>query len=269
VKTQFGYHIIRRNTYAEAKDQFRTMYEGMERQRHESTYVADVERAGKIEYKPGLAKVVKEVTADPAANKNNRTVIATSVLGDFSGGDVARWITGFAEAERVRAQLQQSPDSALQNFVRYLIRNELFLRQADSAKVQLDTTEVQSIRQAFRSLVQNTWSGLRVAPQMLADSAGTPQERERVAAARVDAYLDRLLAQQEGYVEVPPPLANALRERFEGRVNAAGIDRAVESAQKIRAAADSTRASKQPPSTVPIPGAPGDTAGRGRGGRGG
>lgn len=268
VKTQHGYHIVRRNTYAEAREQFRSQYEGQQRTRIESTYVAGVESAGKIQFRPNVAKVVKDVAADPEGHANDRTVIATSILGDFTAAKLNRWLNGFSQPEQIRTQLQQIPDSQITVFVRNLIRNELFIRQADSAKVKLDTAEVSSIRQAFRSMVQNTMMGLQVAPSTLQDSAKTPAERERLAASRVDGYLDRLLAQQEGYVQVPPPLAQALRERYEGRANAAGLTRAVEAGQKIRAVADSAKAAAQPKSAVPMPGAP-DTAGRGRGGRGG
>jgi hypothetical protein len=48
-----------------------------------------------------------------------------------------------------------------------------------------------------------------------------------------------------------------LREKYDYKVNDAGIDRALERATRIRAVADSTRASQQPPSAVPMPGAPG------------
>ncbi|HEX7124037.1 MAG TPA: peptidylprolyl isomerase [Gemmatimonadaceae bacterium] len=260
VRTQYGYHIVRRNTFAEAREQFAPRYAALARQRAASLYVQGVDSAGKVEFRPNLARTVKAVAADPDDHRDDRTVVATSVLGEFTGADVARWINAMDRPEQARAQIQQSPDSALPDFVRYLVRNELLLRQADSANVQLEPSEIASIREAFRALVRNTWAGLRVSPHMLADSASTPQERERLAAARVDAYLERLLLEQEGYVEIPAPLAAAVRQRFDSRVNAAGLTRAVETAQRIRATADSARAAAQPKSAVPAP--PG--AGQGR-----
>lgn len=261
LKTQFGYHIVMRNSYEKAKPQFDPQFVNLLRQRAGSLYVAGVDEAAKIQFRPNLAKVVKEVAAYPGDHRNDRTVVASSTLGNFTAGDVARWISSFSEQDRVRSQLQQAPDTALPDFVKSLIRNELFLHQADSAKVELDSLEVGNIRQAFRSIVQSSWTGLGVAPAMLADSGQTPQERERVAAGRVDGYLERLLLAQEGFVEIPPPLGNALREKYDSRVNAAGLTRAVEAAQRIRAVADSARAAQQPKSAVPMPGD--TTAGRG------
>lgn len=261
LKTQYGYHIVMRNSYEKAKPQFDPQFVNLLRQRAGSVYVAGVDDAANVQFRPNLARVVKEVAAYPEEHRRDRTVVASSRLGNFTAGDVARWISSFSQQEQVRQQLQQAPDTALPDFVKSLIRNEIFLHQADSAKVALDSLEVANIRQAFRSLVLTTWQGLGVAPAMLADSGQTPQERERVAAARVDGYLERLLLAQEGFVEIPPPLSSALREKYDARVNPAGLTRVVEAAQRIRAAADSARAAQQPKSAVPMPG---DT---GRGGR--
>jgi peptidyl-prolyl cis-trans isomerase D len=217
-------------------------------------YVDGVEKAAKIQVRPNLAKVVKEVAAEPDEHRDDRTVVATSTLGDFTAAQVARWIAGFSQPEQVRSQIQQAPDSLLPVFVRNLIRNELFLRQADSAKIELDSSEVASVRQAFRSLVLNSWAGLGVSPSALADSAKSDEERRKLAAARVERYLDRLLSQEVGFVEVPSPLALALRERYSARVYPTGLHRAVEAAQRLRASEDSLRASQQPKSAVPMPG---------------
>jgi hypothetical protein len=106
-------------------------------------------------------------------------------------------------------------------------------------------------------MVANTWSGLNISPNRLADSAKTVAERERLAAARVDNYLDRLLTKDEQFIPVQPPLESALHSKYDFKINAAGIDRALERAQRIRAVADSTRAAQQPQSAVPLPGQPG------------
>jgi hypothetical protein len=48
-----------------------------------------------------------------------------------------------------------------------------------------------------------------------------------------------------------------LRMRFPGaKIVDAGVDRALEAAQKLRGSADSTRAANRPASAVPMPGAP-------------
>jgi hypothetical protein len=101
------------------------------------------------------------------------------------------------------------------------------------------------------------WQGLGVDPKSLADSAKSAPERERLAAARVEGVMDRIMNGQAQIVPIPMPLATALDEKYDASINRAGLDRATERAAKIRASADSARAAQQPRSEVPIPGAPG------------
>ncbi len=253
LRTQFGYHIIRRNTFPEAREQFATMYKGALQQTAQSTFVTGIETTNKVEVKPNAAKVVKEVAADLEGHKGDRTAVASSVHGNFTAGDVAKWLGSVPRRDEMRGQIQQAPDSMLPPFVKSLLLNELLLKQADSAGMKLDTAEVNSVRNAFKSLVRNSWASLRISPELLADSAKTPGDRERVAAARVDAYLGRLLQQQDVFVDIPPPLAEALREKYDGSIKPAGIARALEMAQKTRAAADSARLGAQPKSAIPMP----------------
>jgi hypothetical protein len=269
VRTVHGYHIVRRSTYAEAREQFDAQYTQLLRQTAQSTFFAGLESSKNIDVKPNAPKVVKEVAADMESHRGDRTTIATSTLGNFTAGDMVRWIGGIPtqQREQLRGQLQQAPDSMLPNFVKSLVVQELLLAQADSAGIKVDSAEMSAVRNAFKGIVRNVWAGLGIAPELLADSAQTPAEKERLAAARIDAYMGRLLQGQENYVDVPAPLADALREKYEGSVKQAGLTRALEVAQKARSAADSAKAASQPKSAVPMPdtgrsGGPGDGATR-------
>jgi len=111
-----------------------------------------------------------------------------------------------------------------------------------------------NIRATFYSQVTSAMADLKVAPASLKDSAKSTSERERLAASRIDAYFDLLINEKAQFVNVPEPVSSALRHRYESRVVAAGIERALERATKVRQVADSTRASQQPPSAVPMPG---------------
>ena len=113
-----------------------------------------------------------------------------------------------------------------------------------------------NIRRSFRGSLMAAMNGLRVAPTALADSAKTTAEKERLASARVEAYLDQLLKNQAQFIDVSEPVAIALRKKFEARVVTAGIDRAVAEADKAKAKADSAKAATMPSTAVPMPGAP-------------
>ena len=257
VRSQFGYHIIRRSTYDEVKDQFAAMNNQGAQRTGESLYVAKLNETAKVVVKPNAPAVVKAIAAAPDAHRDDKTVIATSIMGDFTAARAAKWITAFPNPQQLRQQIQQAPDSALPDFVKAVVRNDLLLRQADSAKITLDTNEVNEIRRAFVGTVATTWSGLNISPNRLADSAKTVAERERLAAARVNDYMERLLTKDEQFVPIQPTLESALHAKYDYKVNAAGVDRALERAQRIRAVADSTKAAQQPPSAVPLPGQPG------------
>ena len=258
VRSQYGYHLIRRSTYDEVKDQFALMNNQSATRVGESTYVARLDEAAKVQVKPNAAAIVKAIATDPDAHKDDKTVVATTSKGDMTAARIAQWIPAMSpNSQQLRQQIQQAPDSLLAGFVKAVVRNDMLLRQADSAKISLDTSETNEIRRAFVGMVANTWSGLNISPNRLADSAKTVAEKERLAAARVDNYLERLLTKDEQFIPVQPPLEAALHSKYDYKVNSAGIDRALERAQKIRAAADSAKAAQQPPSAVPLPGQPG------------
>lgn len=255
VRTQFGYHITRRSTFAEARGGF--MQEFVKRQRFvaESTFITGLENEGKIDIKEGAAKVVKAVAANPSEHEDDKTVVATSSLGNFTAGRVARWISGFPNPDQIRGQIAQAPDSLMKTFVLNLLRNELILDAAEKAKITTDSTETNEIRNSFRALVGNTWAGLGIDPKALADSAKDKAAKERLAASRVDAYLSKLVNGEAQFVEVPAPLVQALHKKYDWKINQAALDKAVTAAAPIRAKADSARAAQTPPSAVPVPGA--------------
>lgn len=255
VRTQFGYHIVRRSTYAEAKGPFIQQFAQRQRFVAESTYITGLENEGKIQVKETAAKTVKAVAADPNEHADDKTVVATSRLGNFTAAQVSRWITGFPNPDQIRGQIAQAPDSLMKTFVLNLMRNELILDAAEKAKVTTDSAETAEIRNSFKSLIGNSWAGLGIGPAALADSAKSKAEKERLAASRVDAYLTKLVNGEAQFVEVPSPLAQALHKKYEWKINSAALDKAVADAQPIRAKADSARAAQTPASAVPVPGA--------------
>jgi len=255
VQTQFGYHIIYRPRFAEVKDEVAAQAGDVVLAQQEQEFLKKLEDSAKIEIKPNAAATAKAVAADVDAHKDDKETVATYTGGSLTAGELARWIEAFPPQANIRVQLQQAPDSLIPHFIRNILRNELVLRAADSAGVKLDSAEIAQVRQQFAGNVQRVWQTLNISPSALADSGKTPAERERVAATRVESYMDRLLSERVPFADVPPPVADALHERFDSKVSQAGLDRAIERAARVRAVADSTRRAGQPPSQVPLPGA--------------
>jgi parvulin-like peptidyl-prolyl isomerase len=264
IETQYGYHIIRRPTYEQVKSQLLTASKGRSVATAESTYLAKLQAAGKIEVKKNAVATVRAMGNDPDAYRRDNTVLATSTAGKFTTARLIGWLETLPPQARILDQIKQAPDSLIVQLIRRFANNELVLKQADSAKVQIDPAQLAQMHASFVNAVQSAWTQLGVAPASLLDSAKSESDREKLAAKRIDDYFTRMVQEQAPFVSVPTPLSNVLRQKYKYSFNDAGFDRAVQEASKIRNAADSARTSRQPPTAVPLnpalPSAPPPTA---------
>ncbi|GAC1517420.1 MAG: hypothetical protein NVS1B4_17590 [Gemmatimonadaceae bacterium] len=255
IKTQFGYHIIQRMPYALAKQDFARQYGEKGQRDRDSLYLTALDASAKISLKSGAAKTAKAVATDADAHRTDNSVIGSSVAGDLTAARFVRWLNAFPPRQRLAEQLAQAPDTVVEGFLKTVIlRNEVILHQADSAKVAADSGELAIMRDTYKRAILTAWGQLGVDPKSLVDSAKTPAERERLAGARVEAYIDRLVASQAQIVDVPRPVSGVLRSKYDHKLNVAALEPAVERAAKIRAAADSAKRAAQPKSMVPLPG---------------
>ena len=252
IQTQYGYHIIHRPTYDQVKTQLLAASKGRSVAVAESTYLAKLEQNGKIEVKKDAPTIVRAVGNDPDAYRRDKTVLATSTAGNFTTSRLVGWLETLPPQARVLDQIKQSPDSLLVQLVRNFVKNELVLKQADSAKVQIDPAEMAQLHASFTNAVRTAWAQLGVLPASLTDSAKSEGDREKLAVKRIDVYFTRLLQEQAAFVSVPTPLSNILREKYKYSFNDAGFDRAVQEAAKIRSSADSAHSAQQPPTAVPL-----------------
>jgi len=252
IQTQYGYHIIHRPTYDQVKTQLLAASKGRSVAVAESTYLAKLEQNGKIEVKKDAPTIVRAVGNDPDAYRRDKTVLATSTAGKFTTSRLVGWLETLPPQARVLDQIKQSPDSLLVQLVRNFVKNELVLKQADSAKVQIDPAEMAQLHASFTNAVRTAWAQLGVMPASLTDSAKSEGDREKLAAKRIDVYFTRMVQEQAAFVSVPTPLSKILREKYRYSFNDAGFDRAVQEAAKIRSSADSAHSAQQPPTAVPL-----------------
>jgi hypothetical protein len=252
VETQFGYHIIRRAPFAEVRSEIGSAMQRRATQVADSTFVANLEAGANVKLKDNAPTVARAVVADLEGHRDDKTVIATTKIGDFTAEKFARWVGIFPQRQQVQQVIAQAPDSIVRQFVKNMVRNELILHAADSAKVPMDPRQLAQLRGTFAQVVGTAWTQLGVAPTQLSDSAKTEQERERVAAARIESYVDRLLANQAQFIPVPTEVSQLLRDTYDWKIANAGVERAVERGRRIRASRDSTRAASRPQSQVPL-----------------
>ena len=259
IRSAFGYHIIQRLSYADVKAQHGAQYAQMMAQfsagKGESTYIAKLDADAKIDVKANAPTLVKEAAREPGKHHKDDATLASYKNGELTVGEFLGWLQSFPPNQRIQQQIQQAPDSAVRGFVKNIAERELLLAKADSAKIGLTQEEQVQMYQQFRQMVESIWQALGVDPKSLADSGKTAGERERIAAARIESAIDRVMQGTAQPVGVPAPLEDLIRDKFQWSINSAGLDRTTEVAQKVRAAEDSTRNANQPKSAVPMPGA--------------
>jgi parvulin-like peptidyl-prolyl isomerase len=262
VESQFGFHIIQRLPYAQVKNDFAQKYAPASQAVAMKAYVAQAESAAKIQVKDNAVATIKTVAREPNKHRTDNSTLATFTGGDLTVADFLGWVETMPPQSQILQRIPDAPDSLLKPFVKDLAKQEVFLKRANEAKVDLSEQERTGMYTELGQLVTSIWQGLNIDPKSLADSAKSTAERERLAASRVDNYLDRMLGGQAQLLTVPAPLKKILDTKYEWSINDAGLDRAFERAQHVRASADSAKAVNTPKSQVPIPGmgAPGGAA---------
>lgn len=254
VQSQFGFHIIQRLPWSQAKAAYSAEFAKNSTRGAESTYVAQLEQSGKIQVKKDAPGKVKAIIRDPDAFRKDNSVLATSTAGDFTAARFVRWSATLPP--QLVPQIENAPDSLLPDLVKAMVRNDLMLRRADSMHIDVDTTLKAQMYGQVKNLVLQLWQELGVDPTSLAQAGKTQAEREKIAGERVNQYLDDLVAGRKQYAAVPAELTQIMRGKYEAKIIPQGIDRAFERAQKARSSADSSARATQPQSGVPIPSAP-------------
>lgn len=261
IETQYGYHIIQRLPYAEVSKEYNAQYSQAAQRNAMDAYVAKAETTANVQVKDNAPATIKDAVKDPTKARKNNGTLATFNGGQLTVADFMGWLESFPPNQQIEQRIPQAPDSVLKPFVKQIAVQQIMLRRADSAHITMPAEDKANMYTSIQQLVSNVWQALGVDPKTLADSAKTTAEKERLAASRVDSYLDRMMAGQAQPMSIPRPLKKILDAKYESSVNPAGIDRAVERAQKLRQSADSARSANQPKSQIPIPGMGGPPAG--------
>ena len=255
IETTYGYHIIQRAPYSLVKAEYDQMYPRLAQNAADSILAETIMKNAEIVVKPTSPSAIKEALKNPGANKKNRTVVSTFKGGEMTVGQMIGWIDVMGPNRgQILQFLPTAPDTQVNAFTKNLTMRQVLLYKADSAKLEVSAEERAKLKEQFNNLLMQTWMQLGLSPKELADSGKTEKDRERIASARMDTLVSRIMNGEAQPVMVNMAVKAALDVKYEAEINAAGIDRAVESARKVRASADSARMAA--PSSVPLPGAP-------------
>ena len=134
------------------------------------------EAGANVQLKDDAPAVARAVVADLDGHRDDKTVLATTKIGNFTAEKFGRWVRIFPQRQQVEQVIAQAPDSIVRQFVKNMVRNELILHAADSAKVAMDPQQLAQLRGTFAQVIGNAWTQLGIAPAQLSDSAKTEQE---------------------------------------------------------------------------------------------
>ena len=123
-ETQFGFHIVKRQTYDEVAAEFAKAYGQIAAQKAESTFLAGIEKGANVQVKSGAAKLVKAIAEDVDAHRDDRTTLATWRSGSLTAARLVQWMGAMPPQSRIREGLAQAPDSAIPYFLKQIARNE-------------------------------------------------------------------------------------------------------------------------------------------------
>lgn len=237
VETPMGLHLIRLEDrrvpgFDDISRQYRQQVQARMVQVAESTYVAAlVERESPV-ISEGAFDVVRDIAQNPGASlagRAERRALVEWDRGELTVRDVRETLQ--IGSPQLRAQIAESPDEEMDNFLMSLARSELLVRAAEDEGLRPPGDSV-------GVLVEEAKSQLRTAARVLGltplDQA--PGERLEVAVARAveEALTDNL----SGATTVVPLgiVSFQLRDGRSTQVREEGIGEAIVQVAQIRAA---------------------------------
>lgn len=253
-ETSFGFHIIYRSPFQEVAEKFAPIAKQRNVAIAESTYLAKLEASNEVKLENNVTVKAKAVAKNPLGYKKDNGTMATYKGGKLTASRFADWLSAYPPQSQIRPQLVQAPDTLVEKFVKEIVRNELVLKQADSAKAMADTAEMSNLFLNFKNAVAQVWTQLSIEPSKLVDSTGKAGNKEALAGARVEEFFGKLIKNEVPFVDIPYPVTRAVQQKYEFSINEAGLDAVIEKAKSVRATSDSLKAQQAPPPGAPTPG---------------
>ena len=256
VETPFGYHIIRRPPADEVRGRILDWLNQGESIRLDSVYMDSLAVGRKLKVASGAQVAIRRAMGDREGARGSGKTLVSYRGGELTLGEFLRWIR--ALPTQYAAQLQTADDTTLSNVASVIAKNRLLLEEADSAHVQLTDLEWKSLQQRYTGSLDTLRLSMGLGSDVSDPSVPAP-ERAKVAALKLDTYLDQIIAGKLRPRPLPAQLSSVLRARGGYEISQAGVARGLEIAlgqQKNRSdSAGGPGPGLQPaPGPAPIPG---------------
>jgi len=233
VETPFGYHIIRRPTMEESRDQILAYLLQDAARRLDSIYMDSLAVQYDLAVKDGAPALMRSALLDKTGMRKSKKALSTYTGGSLTVGEYLRWLS--ALPPQFGAQVKDATDEQLMQFARALSTNQLLLRQADSAGITLPPDQWNAMEASYRGVVDTLKLSLGLGADVT-DANVPVKEREKVAQLKVDDFFNRVFEQTARLRPLPGALGDVLRDQEGGKISQPGLARAVELAQAAAAA---------------------------------
>ena len=261
VETPYGYHILRRPGLEEVRERLGSHMIAQAGMRLDSLYMDSLATASKMDVEGDAPAVMRSAIQDPGKAMKTDKPLVRFTGGALTTRDYLRWVN--ALPPQYSARLRTADDSALTQFAEALAQNTLLLRDAEAGGIKITSEEWKELRERFLAQLDTVKADMGLTAPELTDESVPQAQRETLAAAKVEAYFDRLNDGKGRLRPLPSALATLLRGRLPSRVDDAGLSRALELVKEKSAGRDTTGGPGSPippgviqpaPGPAPVPG---------------
>ncbi len=257
VQSAFGFHLIRRPPLGEVLERLRAYALQRETARQDSIFFVQLDEGSGLKIRDGAASAARTALGDVFGSLKSSKVLADLDGDDMTVGMFSKWMTSL-NAGQIN-QVKELPDSSLNGFIEAIARQELLLRSADSAGIELPNGMWAALQLSLNASVSQLTTAMALNSPEVTDSTKSLADREAAAAEKVEAYFDQLISGQAQFQPLPGSLGASLRRTMRSKLNRAGLSRSVELAVargRADSAARALQAPAQPGAIQPAPGGP-------------
>lgn len=258
ITTEYGFHILRFPTQAEAERQWRPTLQGQGQKAVEEAYFGELEKVANLKVQAGSVARMRAALADMEGKRKDNSKLVTWKDGAFTVADFVRWVkaatTDPMQGPALLQRINSAPDSQFSIFAKQLGQNSLLLADAEKHKVHMSAADWKGLQEGFKAELDSIRFNMGLGPDVL-DAKASKSERAKAAQLKVDSYFDNLVKRQARLRFLPGMLAWTLRGRIDHDISAVGLKRALELAQ-AKLATDSAATRGAPGAITPAPGGP-------------
>ncbi len=229
-ETSFGYHIIRRPALAAIRSAYEAAVEDTLVVRELAKYRDELAVKWELELSNEAPAIMEQAAASPWRAKQSRAVIGTYRGARFTAADFVRWLQVLPI--QVHERLDVMTDDGLRWLADSLMKNELEDLETRSQGATLSRADFERVKRR----VSRDVTAVAAALGLDSIRAARRSDRERLVRASVMNHLTEFTYERRNPVNVPPFLADRLREQSKWRVSYRALDRVLDRAAELRAA---------------------------------